>query len=148
MDGTKTHFPTKQQNGRQGQRAALSLLCNRRTKNSENQINMEIHHTDTEQVAAGLNPSSKRLHDIPPQVARAIQVRKFMPERKKNLLAYYMTQYIEVDVPIAKAEALARTRYEYIEELNDLIKLVEAAELVIHQYKAEQASRGSYHIVI
>jgi len=65
-----------------------------------------------------------------------------MSERKKNLLAYYMRGYIEADVPIAKAEVLARTRYEYVEELNDLMKQLEAAELIIHQYQAEQASCG------
>jgi hypothetical protein len=109
---------------------------------------MEIHHSDTGQVAAGLNSASKSLHDMAPRVARAVQVREFMPERKKNLLAYHMREYIEAEMPIDKAEALARTRYEYIEELNDLVKQLETAELVIHQYKAEQASRGSYQIVI
>ena len=51
-------------------------------------------------------------------------------------------------MPIAKAEALARTQYDYIEELNDLMKQLEAAELVIHQYQAEQASRGNRRIII
>jgi hypothetical protein len=109
---------------------------------------MEIHHSDTEQVAATLKSASKSLHDMAPRVARAVQVREFMPERKKNLLAYHVRGYIEADMPIANAEALARTRYEYIEELNDLMKQLEAAELVIHQYQAEQASCGSRQIVI
>jgi hypothetical protein len=109
---------------------------------------MEIHHSDTGQVTAGLKSASKSLHDIAPRVAQAVRVRESMPERKKNLFAYYVRGYIEADMPVAKAEALARTRYEYIEELNDLMKQLEAAELVIHQYKAEQASCGSRQMVI
>ena len=49
---------------------------------------------------------------------------------------------------IAKAEVLARTRCEYIEDLNDLMKQLEAAELVIHQYQGEQASCGSRQVVL
>ena len=109
---------------------------------------MEIHHSDTGQAAARLKSASKSLHDMAPRLARAVQVREFMPERKNNLLAYHMRGYIEADISIAKAEALARTRYEYIEDLNDLMKQLEAAELVIHQYKAEQASCGSRQMVL
>ena len=109
---------------------------------------MEIHHSDTGQAAARLKSASKSLHDMAPRLARAVQVREFMPERKNNLLAYQMRGYIEADMSIAKAEALARTRYEYIEDLNDLMKQLEAAELVIHQYKAEQASCGSRQMVL
>ena len=109
---------------------------------------MEIHHSDTGQAAARLKFASKSLHDMAPRVARAVQVREFMPERKNNLLSYHMRGYIEADMSIAKAEALARTRYEYIEDLNDLMKQLEAAELVIHQYKTEQASCGSRQIVL
>ncbi len=103
---------------------------------------MEIHHSDTEQSAR------KSLHDMAPRIARAIQLREFMPERKKNLLAYHMRKYIEADMPVAKAEVLARTQYQYVEELNDLMNQLEAAELVIHQYKVQQPSCGSYQIVI
>jgi hypothetical protein len=109
---------------------------------------VEISRSDTEQVAARLKSASKSLHNMAQRVARALQIREFMPERKKNLLAYHMRGYIEADMSIAKAEALARTRYEYIEELNDLMKQLEAAELVIHQYKPEQASCGSRQMVI
>ena len=109
---------------------------------------MEIHHSDTGQAAARLKSASKSLHDMAPRLARAVQVREFMPERKNNLLAYHMRGYIEADMSIAKAEALARTRYEYIEDLNDLMKQLEAAELVIHQYKTEQASCGSRQMVL
>ena len=109
---------------------------------------VEISRSDTEQVAARLKSASKSLHNMAQQVARALQVREFMPERKKDLLAYHMREYIEADIPIAKAEALARTQYDYIEELNDLMKQLEAAELVIHQHEAEQASRGNRRIII
>ena len=109
---------------------------------------MEIHHSDTGQAAARLKSASKSLHDMAPWVARAVQVREFMPERKNNLLAYYMRRYIEADMSIAKAEVLARTRCEYIEDLNDLMKQLEAAELVIHEYQAEQASCGSRQVVL
>jgi hypothetical protein len=109
---------------------------------------MEIHHSDTEQVVARVKAARKRLHDMALRAAQAVQLREFMPERKKNLLAYHMRKYIEADMPIAKAEVLARTQYQYVEELNDLMNQLEAAELVIHQYNAEQASWGSYRIVI
>src|SRR5438477_10384726 len=81
-------------------------------------------------------------------IARALQVREFMPERKKDLLAYHMREYIGADIPIAKAEALARTQYDYIEELNDLLKQLEAAELVIHQHEGEQGSCCKCRIII
>jgi hypothetical protein len=109
---------------------------------------MEIYHNDTEQVAAKVKTARKSSHDMALRVARAVQIREFMPERKKNLLAYHMRKYIEADIPVGKAEVLARTQYQYVEELNDLMNQLEAAELMIHQYKAEQAICGSYHIVI
>jgi hypothetical protein len=109
---------------------------------------MDIHHSDTEQVAAGVKTAKNSLHHMAPRIARAVQLREFMFERKKNLLAYHMRKYIEADMPVAKAEVLARTQYQYVEELNDLMNQFEAAELVIYEYKAEQASCESYHIVI
>ena len=109
---------------------------------------MKIHHSDTEQVAAMVQAARNNLRDMAPEVAWAVQLREFMPEKTKNLLACHMRQYIEADMPVAKAEILARTQYQYVEELNDLMKQLEAAELVIHQYKAEQAICGSYHNVV
>jgi hypothetical protein len=99
-------------------------------------------------MAAMATSARKDVYDMASRVARAVQLREFMPEKTKNLLACYMRQYVDSGMPVAKAEVLARTQYEYVEELNDLMKQFEAAESVIHQYHAEQARCGNYHFVI
>lgn len=72
--------------------------------------------TRTEQVLRNI---SNQKHKIAPEVAKACQVKEFISDDRKNLLAEFMLPYL-ADNSAAAAETLARSNAEYLKRYEQL----------------------------
>ena len=91
---------------------------------------------DVKRVAERMQLATGALHKMTADVGDAKQVREFSGDRRKNLLA----KFVDPALPISKAETMARTNPEYIEELDSLAQQHALAEKTLAEWAAEQAS--------
>ncbi len=99
----------------------------------------ESDHTQSLEVAARLRHATKRLQDMADDVGKAKQVREFSSENRKNLLARYIAS-VPANLPVSKAENMARSNASFIEEMQALEEQHLAAEQTLAHWAAEQCS--------
>ena len=95
-------------------------------------------HTQSLEIAGRLRDAVQALHNLADKVGEARQVREFASERRKNLLAKFLTTYLNLDQSYSKAESLARVHPDYLEGLRELEEQQLIAEKLIAKYDAEK----------
>lgn len=104
---------------------------------------MIADHTDSTQVAGRLKLASKRIHDMANEVGHARQVKEFIGDMKKNLLAGYIVPFLKDGETSSAAESKARAEEQFLIELRQLQEQYEAAEKIIARWQAEQVAWDS-----
>lgn len=95
---------------------------------------LESDHSQSLEIAAKLRDAVQKLHDMAPDVGAARQIKEFSSERRKNLLAKYMSKYIGTQ---GMREIEARNNSDYSEEFETLAKQELEAEKIVARWQAE-----------
>ncbi len=96
--------------------------------------------SDTQKIADRLMSATARLQKMVPEVAHARQVKSFLSDIRKNLLAKYVVSSLKGGESSAAAEAIGRADPQFQRELGALQEQYVAAEEVLAQWDAENAS--------
>lgn len=97
-------------------------------------------YSETEQIARRMKGSTRKLHQLAPQMGVAKQVREYDSDRRKNLLAKFVVKHLIGGQSATAAETLGRADPAYEEGLKNLSTQLQDAETTIAQWQAENAS--------
>lgn len=95
--------------------------------------------TDVVHVEKRLRDATNALQEMTGDVASALTVKEFVSERRKNLLASYMSPLVAKGMGVAAAEAEARATAGYVGQVNLQAEQYEAAEKVLAKRDAMRA---------
>lgn len=101
---------------------------------------MTADFTESAKVEQRLKNSTNDLHKMGPDVALARQVKEFVSEQRKNLLARYVAPLLKSGRSAPQAENMARASDEYRKEIALLEKQYQHAESVIAKWGATMAT--------
>lgn len=93
-----------------------------------------------EAVAKRLQTATANLHRMANDVGHARQVKEFIGDMKKNLLAKYVVRSLKAGETSTAAESIGRADSEFQRELGALQSAYEASEQTIAKWQSEQAS--------
>lgn len=96
--------------------------------------------TDSKKMAERLIESTRRLQKMAVEVGHAKQVKDFIGDMRKNLLAKYVVRALKAGKTAVAAEAHGRADPEFQRELEALATQDGAAETVIASWQAEQSA--------
>ena len=99
-----------------------------------------MDHTETERIAERMKSSTRKLHALTAQVGGAKQIREYDSDRRKNLLAKYVMISLKEGFSATASETIGRANPAYQAELENLGDQLQAAEMTIAQWTAEQSS--------
>ncbi len=101
---------------------------------------MSADFSDAHIAAKRLAAATARLQGMVKDVSHGRQVKEFIGDMKKNLMAKYVVRALKAGEGIGAAEATARADHMFQEELELLQAQYEAAEHAITSWQAEMAS--------
>lgn len=97
-------------------------------------------YSETEKIASRMKSSTRKLHELAAQVGHAKQVREYDSDRRKGILSMEVVKALKAGESATAAEHIGRASEAYQAKFNVLAGEYEAAEQVIAQWTAEQAS--------
>lgn len=97
-------------------------------------------YSETEKIAARMKASTRRLHELAPQVGAARQIREFNSDQRKNALSIEVVKALKAGESAAAAEHIGRASEAYRARLQTLAESFSAAESTIAAWQAEMAS--------
>lgn len=101
---------------------------------------MKPDFTDTHKMAERLTDATRKLQQMSDDVGHARQVKEFVSDLKKNLLAKYVVRALKAGESATAAEAIGRADTEFQRELEALAAQAEASEKVIAKWQATQCT--------
>ena len=97
-------------------------------------------HDEILEIQRRLKNTIRRIHQLAPMVGMAKQVREYDSDRRKNLLARYVTAALKAGEGVSAAEAAGRADPSYQAELEGLAAQRAAAERTIAEWEASFAT--------
>lgn len=97
-------------------------------------------YSESEQIANRMKSSTRKLHELASQVGSARQIKEFNSDQRKMALSVEVVKALKNGETATAAEHWARASTLYQGKMEVLAKQYEAAEGVIAQWQAEQAS--------
>ena len=96
--------------------------------------------SEREQIEKRLKAATRKLHELAPLVGAARQIREFVADQRKNILAGEMYRHIQNGESAAGAEAAARSSPIYLDKLKQLQNQFTEAERCIAEWQATMCS--------
>ena len=92
--------------------------------------------SEIEKIERRLKDTINKLHQLAPAVGAARQIREFVSDQRKNILAAEAYKHIQNGESVAAAEYRARTSPVYLEKFAELQKNLSEANRVIAEWEA------------